>query len=82
MGLAVFYDPCFKCEHKDTKNICNMCELTYYRNQHVSKEMNHKLYTSFDYKHTHKELEGYVDKKFQDVKTKLEEQNEQGTSKA
>ena len=32
MGLAVFYDPCSKCEHKDTKRMCNMCILTYLRN--------------------------------------------------
>lgn len=69
MSYAIFYDPCYRCEHKDTKKMCNMCELTYYRNQHVLKE-------------TAKELEEYVDKKFQNIKTKLEEQNEQGTSKA
>ena len=34
MGLAIFYDPCSHCEHKDTKKMCNMCILTYLRNNH------------------------------------------------
>lgn len=32
MGLAIFYDPCSHCEHKDTKKMCNMCLFAYLRN--------------------------------------------------
>lgn len=77
MSYAIVYDPCFKCEHKDTKKMCTMCELTYYRNQHVSKEATNeqtpKLSDCFDWKDTQKELEEYIDKKFEEIKTTLEE---------
>ena len=32
MGLAIFYDPCLHCEHKNTKKMCSMCLFAYLRN--------------------------------------------------
>ena len=52
MGLAIFYDPCSRCEHKDTKKMCNMCVLTYLRNSHknnfVEEEGNEQRACQFE----------------------------------
>ena len=78
MGLAVFYDPCFKCEHKETKRMCNMCILTYLRNVYkddfVQPERVDKTLEELTGKYDIKELDKYVDDTFKRLSQKLEEE--------
>lgn len=83
MSYAIFYDPCSRCEHKDTKKMCNMCLLTYFKNMHPSvkslttespKELNPNLYKSMNWE----KMNDYVDEIFDNIRIKLEDQsNEQ-----
>lgn len=80
MPLAIFYDPCSRCEHRDTKKMCNMCLLTYLKNMHPAveavtprspKELNTDLYKSMNWE----KMNDFVDEVFDNIRVKLEEQN-------
>lgn len=45
MSYALGYDPCFKCDKKDT--MCSMCELTYYRNKQIVEEESKQPYCKY-----------------------------------
>ena len=80
MGLAVFYDPCFNCEHKETKKMCNMCILTYLRNVYkedfVKPESVNKTLEELTGKYDIEKLNNYIDDTFERISKKLEEKYE------
>ena len=84
MGLAVFYDPCSHCEHKDTKKMCNMCVLSYlrtcYQNEFVQQDNSSEIEKYWNKRI--EEINEHVEKTFDGIKDKLGGQDEQGTSRA
>lgn len=86
MSLGLCYDPCFKCPHLSTKQMCSMCELTL-RREGVITTLRDTDY-SFDKEQwetylseKQTELNNYVDIMFNTIYKKLEEEYEEKENK-
>ena len=80
MNSILFYDPCFKCPHFYTKQMCNMCEITLRRQgvittiQKADPQLDEEQFKTY-LAQKQKELDDYLDNVFKNIESSLEEEH-------